>query len=491
MESAIFLSIGNHGYTGRRYQAAAGSQKKGSHKKFMDDGYWSFRLILFLVFILLEAAFYGFGAAIQNLNQGNLEKELERGNEKARKLFGMASQPSRLVNSTQIITNVVGMVLGAYMLEQWSGKVEMAVGQGGFLLKGISLLLVGTVMMACLISFGIIIPRRCAARNPEKWAYTLLPFITAAVVPLIPFILIVRGISMTVLKMFGIDMNARDDSVTEEEIVSMVNEGHEQGVLEAGEAEMITNIFQLNDKEARDIMTHRTSVVSIDASQTLGDSIRFILKEGKNSRYPVCEKDVDDIIGVLHMKDAVIYGENPRWKDQPVGKIPGLLRKAHFIPETRNIDSLFREMQSQKIHMEIVVDEYGQTAGIVTMEDILEEIVGNILDEYDAEEEFITALEDGFVLNGRTPLEEAGKALGIEFTEEERDSYDTINGFLISRLDRIPTEEEKPEVEYGGYLFRIVRVENKMISQIKAVAVEKEDEGDETEEGREKETGLG
>ena len=278
-------------------------------------------------------------------------------------------------------------------------------------------------------------------------------------------------------------MNARDDNVTEEDIMSMVNEGHEQGVLEAQEAEMITNIFELNDKAARDIMTHRTSVVSIDASMALRDAIRFILKEGKNSRYPVFEKDADDIIGILHMKDAVIYGENPRWKDQPVGKIPGLLRKAHFIPETRNIDSLFQEMQSQKIHMEIVVDEYGQTAGIVTMEDILEEIVGNILDEYDAEEEFITAVEGGFVLNGRTPLEDVGKALDIEFTQEERDSYDTMNGFLISRLDRIPAEDEKPKVEYGGYLFQIVRVESKMIRQVKAVKLLNQEPDSETQDG--------
>lgn len=263
--------------------------------------------------------------------------------------------------------------------------------------------------------------------------------------------------------------------------MSMVNEGHEQGVLEAQEAEMITNIFELNDKEARDIMTHRTNVVSIDAQETLGDAIGFILREGKNSRYPVYEKDVDDIIGVLHMKDAVIYAENPHWKNQPVGKIPGLLREAHFIPETRNIDSLFREMQSQKIHMEIVVDEYGQTAGIVTMEDILEEIVGNILDEYDAEEVYITVHEDGFVLNGMTPLDEAAQALGIEFTKEEYDTYDTINGFLISRLDRIPREDEDSEVEYGGYVFRILSVENKMIRLVKATAVsgEPEEEGGE------------
>ncbi len=432
---------------------------------------------------------YGFGSAIQNLNQGNLEKEMEQGSKKAKRLFRMASQPSRLVNSTQIITNVIGMVLGAYMLKRWSGRLEGIVGRAGgpegSVVSAVCLLAVGMVILACLVSFGIIIPRRCAARNAQKWAYGLLDFVTIIMAPMVPFIWIVRGISMAVLKVFGIDMNAKDDNVTEEEIVSMVNEGHEQGVLEAQEAEMITNIFELNDKEAKDIMTHRTSVVFIDAEKTLRDVIRFILREGKNSRYPVYNGDIDDIVGVLHMKDAVIYGENPRWKEQPVGKIPGLLRKAHFIPETRNIDSLFQEMQSQKIHMEIVVDEYGQTAGIVTMEDILEEIVGNILDEYDSEEEFITAVEDGIILNGRTPLKEAGEALGIEFTEEEHDAYDTVNGFLVSRLDRIPAEDEHSELEYGGYVFKIVSVENKTIKQVKAAAVMREQDGQEKEDSGE------
>lgn len=447
--------------------------------RFMDDGYQPFSILLFLLFIFLEAAFYGFTAAVRNLNEGNLEKEQELGNKKAGKLLRIGRQPARVTNSIQIVSNAVGMVIGAYILEQWSQRLEQVIFQArileGSLLRIVSMVLIGLLMLVCLISFGVIIPRRCAAREPEKWAYGLLPFITTAVVVLLPFIWMVTGVSYVVLKLLGIDMEADNDNVTEEEIMSMVNEGHEQGVLEANEAEMITNIFQMNDKEAKDIMTHRVNVVSIDAAKPLGEIIQFILKEGKNSRYPVYVNDIDDIIGVLHMKDAVIYAEKPGWRNRPVGKIPGLLRKPHFIPETRNIDSLFREMQSQKMHMAIVVDEYGQTAGIVTMEDILEEIVGSILDEYDSEEEYITVLEDGFVLSGMTPLDEASSALNIEFTEEERDSYDTINGFLISKLNRIPKEDEDLEVNYGGYLFQVLSVENKMIRSVKVSAVLKKD----------------
>ena len=260
----------------------------------------------------------------------------------------------------------------------------------------------------------------------------------------------------------------------------MVNEGHEQGVLEAGEAEMITNIFELNDKEAGDIMTHRTNITALDASMSLDEAVTYILTEANNSRFPVFEKDIDDIIGILHMRDALGFAEKEENRRKNLKELDGLLRDAHFIPETRHVDTLFKEMQSQKIHMEIVVDEYGQTAGIVTMEDILEEIVGNILDEYDEDEEYISRRDDGsFIFDGLAPLDEVGEALDVEFDEEDYENYDTLNGFLISKLDRIPKEGEQLEVEYKNYLFKVLSVENKMIHAVTAVPVlEKKDEAE-------------
>ncbi len=265
-------------------------------------------------------------------------------------------------------------------------------------------------------------------------------------------------------------MSASQENVTEEDIMSMVNEGHEQGVLEASEAEMITNIFELDDKKAEEIMTHRKNVVALDGTMSLKDAVHFILEEGYNSRFPVYGEDIDDIIGILHMRDALVFSEKQKYADMPLRDVPGLLREAHFIPESRNINTLFKEMQSQKIHMEIVIDEYGQTAGIVTMEDILEEIVGNILDEYDEEEEFIRPLEDGsYIINGMASLDELGDTLEITFDEEDEEGYETVNGFLISKLDRIPGEDEKPEIIYGGYRFKVLKVENKMISIVKVI----------------------
>lgn len=446
----------------------------------MDEGFSPWSMVLFLAFLGLEAAFYGLGASIQNVNDAELEEDAKQGNKKAVWILKVMEQPKYFVYSLQAVTNAIGLVLGSYILRAWGSSFGTAIAALSGLSLRFSLVLgmigAAVVILVALVSFGIVIPKRCGAKRPKVWCYRLMPLVSAVMIPVFPFIAVVTALSRAILWILRVDISNENENVTEEEIMSMVNEGHEQGVLEAREAQMITNIFELDDKQASDIMTHRTSLVAIDGEMPLKDALDFILKEGKNSRYPVYEEDIDNIIGILHMKDAMIFAENKKRNGLPIGKIPGLLREAHFIPETKNLDLLFREMQSQKIHMEIVVDEYGQTSGIVTMEDILEEIVGNILDEYDAEEEYISALEDGFVLNGMTPLEEVEEALGITFCEEDKDSYDTLNGFLVSRLGHIPKKDEKSEVSYGGYVFRILSLENKTIRSVKAMRVPVEEQ---------------
>ncbi len=284
---------------------------------------------------------------------------------------------------------------------------------------------------------------------------------------------------------------SKEENVTEEDIMTMVNEGHEQGVLESSEAEMITNIFEFDDKQAGDIMTHRKNIVALPGSMTLRDAARFVLKEGSNSRYPVYGKDLDDIIGTVHMRDVLVHAESPGEAEMELADVPGVLRLAHFIPETRNINSLFKEMQSQKIHMEIVIDEYGQTAGLVTMEDILEEIVGNILDEYDVDEQYIMHGDgDALIMSGMTPLEDAQEELKITFPEEDLDNYDTVNGLLISLLDRIPEEGEQPEVRYQGYRFSVLKVENKMIDSVRVTKLPDEEAEPENDAGMDSREGL-
>lgn len=256
---------------------------------------------------------------------------------------------------------------------------------------------------------------------------------------------------------------SRDDDVTEEEIISMVNEGHEQGVLLASEAEMIHNIFEFGDKEAKDIMTHRKNLIAIDGEISYNDVVSFIIENNK-SRYPVYLNDIDNIIGVLHIKDAFAFAQRNEVFRTSIKDIPGLIRDVDFVPETLNINRLFKMMQAKKSHMVIVVDEYGQTSGVVAMEDILEEIVGNIEDEHDEEEQLIRKNSDGsYLMNGSASLSDVIEILHLPI---EEDSFDTLNGLLVSLLDKIPSDGETAEVHAYGYVFSILKVENKMIHEV-------------------------
>jgi putative hemolysin len=251
--------------------------------------------------------------------------------------------------------------------------------------------------------------------------------------------------------------------VTEEEIISMVHEGHEQGVLQAQEVEMIHNIFEFGDKEAKDIMTPRINMIALDGELSYTDMVSYLIETGR-SRYPVYLEDVDHIIGVLHIKDAFAFSKRNELFRTSVKDIPGLLREAEFIPETMNINTLFSKMQSKKNHLVIVVDEYGQTSGIVAMEDILEEIVGNIEDEHDVEEQQITEESDGSIrVDGMTAFSEIVEMLQLPM---EEDAFETLNGYLISLLGRIPAEGETAQVQAHGYLFDIQEVEDKVIRAV-------------------------
>lgn len=271
-------------------------------------------------------------------------------------------------------------------------------------------------------------------------------------------------------------------NAAEEEIISMVNEGHEQGYIEASEAEMITNIFEFGDKQAQDIMTHRSNIVAIDAQMSLDDAITFMLDEN-NSRFPVYEENLDHIVGILHLKDALRIHKGGTLGGQSIGEIDGLLREAKFIPETRKIDALFHTMQSTKLQMVIVIDEYGQTSGLLAMEDILEEIVGNLMDEYDEEEDHIEQKgKNKYIIDGKTPLEELEKRFSISFHETD---FETLNGFLISKMERIPDKKDRFDITVDGYNFKVISVENKMIKSVVVTRLPKEETKEENKEKQE------
>lgn len=254
-----------------------------------------------------------------------------------------------------------------------------------------------------------------------------------------------------------------NDDVTEEEIISMVREGHEQGTILASEAELIHNVFEFDDKEVKDIMTHRKNIVSLDGNMSFIDAIEFIIDTGK-SRFPVYENDVDSIIGVLHIKDAFTFFEKNEVYRSSIKDIDGLIRPVDFIPETVNINDLFKKMQSKKSHLAMVVDEYGQISGLIAMEDILEELVGNIEDEHDEEENYIRKSDDEtFIMDGMTEFSDVKEALSLPV---EDDAYETLNGFIISLSDKIPEEGDKTVITAYGYKFSVMSVEDKVIKQV-------------------------
>ncbi|MBR6315830.1 MAG: hemolysin family protein [Lachnospiraceae bacterium] len=259
---------------------------------------------------------------------------------------------------------------------------------------------------------------------------------------------------------------------SEEEIISMVDEGSEQGVLLENEAEMIHNIFAFSDKCASDIMTHRSEIVALDADMSLKAAYDFML-QSHNTRFPVYVGDLDHIIGLVHFKDACRLLSAGRNDKKSVRSAPGLIREVRFIPETRKLSNLFEAMQKTKTHLVMVIDEYGQTAGLVAMEDILEEIVGEILDEYDEDEDQITEKgQDRYEIDGLTPLDELGKRLGITFEIEE---IETLNGLMTANAGHIPEEDEIIEMDYGGYHFKSLSIAGRVIREVE---VTKSGDGD-------------
>ncbi|MDD3402188.1 MAG: hemolysin family protein [Hespellia sp.] len=244
-----------------------------------------------------------------------------------------------------------------------------------------------------------------------------------------------------------------------------------ENYLPTSEQEMIRNIFEYADKDAKDIMTHRKNIIAIDAKETLEDAIRFVVEES-NSRFPIYEENIDNIIGTVHVKDMMKCYLDEGVRHKPIKEIENLIRPVSVVPETKDIDTLFKEMQRNKNHMVIVLDEYGMTSGLVAMEDILEEIVGNIMDEYDEEEEKITLQPDGtYIVPGLTELNDLEDLLHIEFEEED---FDTLNGFLVDELDHIPAEDEVCHVDYGGYRFYVVEVNDNIIQTVKIEKINEE-----------------
>ncbi|MBP7347643.1 MAG: HlyC/CorC family transporter [Butyrivibrio sp.] len=443
----------------------------------MDDGGPSATAFLFIMILLADILIYGFGAALHNLRSDDIEKKAqENGNDrKSAVLLRILNNPSGYVNTVQLAVMVINLMIGRWYLEYLGSLFAGCFGYGdSFWMRFTTEILAGVILVYAVMTIGVLLPKRLASRNPERWAYACVGMINMILTLFYPMVKLISDTTSGILHIMGIRDESAEADVTEEEIRSMVTEGQEQGVLQDSEADMITNIFEFSDKQAKDIMTHRNTMVGIDGNMNLRDAIAFML-EKNNSRFPVYLDNIDHIIGILHIRDAMKKLSENESDASSIRRIKGLLRQPMYVPETKNIDALFHSMQLTKTQMVIVIDEYGQTSGLVSMEDILEEIVGNIMDEYDEDEDYIESTDNAneFIIEGKTPLEDLEDKFGILFDQDE---YETLNGLLIAKLDRIPNDDEDFSVDMNGYNFKILMVRNHMIQSVLVTKLPEEDE---------------
>lgn len=435
--------------------------------------------LVFLALLVLNGLLHAFCSALDNLNDSNMEEAAGEGNRKAEKICFYLDNPSVLSDSQQLVSGLCYLLSAAYCLPAVAAGIAKAAGVFStdsfhYLALEALVIAVGYIFMLC-IGFASV---KIGGAKEEKAAFRLFAICNLLIHLVTPFRVVIRTCAGVFVRIFGVDPNKNLDEVSEDEIISMVDEGHEQGLIESSEAEMIHNIFEFTDKEAQDIMTHRKNMVMLSGDASFSEALDIML-DNSVSRFPVYMEDTDNIIGVVHIRDCMERMKSKDIFQCRLCDIDGLIREVSFIPETRNISDLFHSMQNEKNHMVIVVDEYGQTSGLVTMEDILEEIVGNIFDEYDEEELSITTLADGsYMIRGMTPLEDVAELLDVELPEDE---YDTLNGYLISLIDRIPTEEERIQIKAEGYLFEVTSVENKMIQTVHVSGLQEEETDEEIE----------
>ena len=446
------------------------------------DGNLLLQKVLLFILILINAFFAMSEIAIISLNDSKIQKMAENGHKKAQQVLKLTSGSSNFLSTIQIGVTLAGFLTSALASQSFSvhltSWLKHYISLPPSVINGISVVIITLLMSYFSLVLGELAPKRIGMQIPEKVSFAVVGTLLGIKKVFKPFVKFLAFSTNLIVKMCGFDPNASEGPVTEEEIRMMVDVGEEKGVIENTQKEMINNIFEFDDINAGDIMTHRTDISAVEVTQSLDDVIQLAVADGY-SRIPVYVDDLDDIIGILYVKDLLPFVGS----DLPEGKtLRDFMRDAYFVPETKKCGELFSEMGESHVQMAVVVDEYGGTAGIVTLEDLLESIVGNIQDEYDNEDEEISQINDNtFTIDGVTDLEEVSQIIGIELPKGE--DYDTLAGFLIDILGFIPKEGEKTEVDYKNIHFTVLDVEERRIGKVRVEIrpVEKDEEDDEND----------
>lgn len=427
------------------------------------------QILILIILIGLNAFFAASEIAFISLNDAKIEKQAKEGNKKAKQIEKMLEVPSKFLSTIQIGITLAGFLSSAFASDAFASKLApilnniIPIGIGPW--QSISIIIITIILSFFTIVFGELVPKRLAMKNYEKIAFGTIKIIRVISILTAPFVKLLTITTNAISKMFGVT-ESDEEVVTEEEIKMMVDQGEENGTIEEEEKELINNVFEFNDITVSEIMAHRTDIFGIDLNMNVEEALEEIKKDDyKHSRIPVYDETIDDIKGILYVKDLL------KNVNKKTTKVKTLMKDAYFVSQNKLINELFKEMQKNKKQLAIIVDEYGGTAGLITMEDILEEIVGDIYDEYDEIEEEYEKIDDKtFILSGSMPIYDVNKLLDSHIPEGD---YDTLSGYLQEELGRIPEEEEMPLIETEELTFKIEEYEDRRIIKVKVCKNEK------------------
>lgn len=456
----------------------------------LDDGRLWYLLVT-LVFLAFCCFFSLSAAAMIGVNDADLKERTENGDSKAKRLSRCLALPdiADRIRTTAFVcamlAEIPALVLASeplYQLFVTLSGIQLEDGRISHPLLLGSVAICAVLLTFAVISVGIKIPQFLGTRYCERLGYGVAKFFPGVLWIFLPLTGPIRGFSVGVAKLLGADPRKTAETVTEEEIRMLVDTGSEMGFIEESQKEMINNIFEFDDTTVGDVMTHRTEIVAVEKDAKVSEVVYLATSEGF-SRLPVYEKDLDNILGFIHVKDLLCLVGCQSCGDL---NISDFIRPVIYVPEHTKCRNVFAEFKKSQTAMAVVVDEYGGTEGIITMEDILEAIVGDIEDEYDEEEKNIQQIDnDTFVVEGTVELEDLDDLLKITFEEDE--DYDTLGGFMTHMLGRIPGEDENPSIEYQGYRFTVMLVEERRVAKVKIQRLEPPAQEEEEQKPEEKE----
>lgn len=422
-------------------------------------------VLVMILLIFLSAICVISDASLVGISDAKVEEDAENGQKRAKKVMKFTEDPKPYQTTLQTVITLAAIINGAIALDTFSDDVLNWFNSTLWVVKPLVIIIITFLLLVFHMVFGMLIPRRLANKYPDSFAYRLVDFVFFLTKLFTPLIWVFNSLSLLVGRLFGLKPHEGDRVVTEEEIRTIVEESSQTGAIDEEEGEMIQNIFDFSDTTVDEIMTHRTEISALNVKSTRSQLIDFVRQE-QYTRYPVYDGSIDHIVGTIHVKDLLKYLDKPEEKFS----LKSLLRPPYFVPESKKTAELFREMQRQKNHIAVVLDEYGGTAGIVTIEDLIEEIVGNISDEYDEDEEAIKEVKENvFEIDGLESIKDIEDILEANLPVED---YDTLSGFILGQLGRFPEENEEVEIVFNGYKFEIMTIENKIITKVRVTKVD-------------------